>query len=72
MLLERLAHELVALADDTRAPAAAAEWLIAEFNATIDRLHQSFDREGAKSAGAAILARVASRTLDGARPAISS
>jgi hypothetical protein len=66
MLLERLAHELVALADDTRAPSGAADWLIAEFNATIDRLHQRFDCHAAKSAGAAILSRVASRTMDGA------
>ena len=43
--LERLAHELVALADDTRAPAEASDWLIAELNTTIDRLPQSFDRE---------------------------
>ena len=65
-VLERLAHDLVALADDARAPAAAADWLIAEFNVTIDRLHQSFDRDEAKSAGAVILARVATRTLDAA------
>ncbi len=59
--LERLAHELVALANDMRAPADSAGWLIAELNATIDRLPQSFDRQGAKSAGAAVLAH-ASRT----------
>lgn len=59
--LERLAHELVALAGDTRAPAEASEWLIEEFNTTIDRLPQVFDREATKSAGAAILARIASR-----------
>jgi hypothetical protein len=60
--LERLAYDLVALADDTRAPAEASDWLIAELNTTIDRLPQSFDRADAKSAGAAVLARVASRT----------
>ena len=60
--LERLAHDLVALADDTRAPAEASDWLIAELHTTIDRLPQSFDREDAKSAGASVLARVASRT----------
>ncbi len=60
--LERLAHDLVALADDTRAPAEASDWLIAELHTTIDRLPQSFDRADAKSAGAAVLARVASRT----------
>lgn len=61
VLVERLAHELVALADDTRAPAGAVNWLIAEFHATIDRLPHSFDRDGMKSAGAAIIASVASR-----------
>ena len=60
--LERLAHDLVALADDTRAPAAASEWLIAELNTAIDRLPQSFDRDAAKSSAAAVLAHVASRT----------
>jgi hypothetical protein len=62
--LERLARDLVALADDTRAPAEASDWLIAELYTTIDRLPQSFDREDAKSAGAVVLARVASRTPD--------
>jgi hypothetical protein len=62
--LERLAHDLAALADDTRAPPEAADWLIAELHTTIDRLPQLFDREDAKSAGAAVLARVASRTPD--------
>jgi hypothetical protein len=59
VLLERLAHELLLLADDMRVTAAAAEWLAAELNATIDRLPQSLDRDAAKSAGAAILARMA-------------
>jgi hypothetical protein len=62
--LERLAHDLVGLADDTRAPAEASEWLIAELDVTIDRLPQSFDRARAKSGGALILGRVASRTRD--------
>ena len=57
--LERLAHGLVSLADDMRVTAEAAEWLAAEFNATIDRLPRSIDRDAAKSAGAAILARMA-------------
>lgn len=65
--LDRLAHELVALADDTRAPAESSEWLIAELSTTIDRLPQSFDRDAAKAAGAAVLARVAART-----PAVES
>jgi hypothetical protein len=60
--LERLAHNLVSLADDTRAPAEASDWLIAEFHTTIDRLPQSFDRQDAKLEGASVLARVASRT----------
>jgi hypothetical protein len=60
--LDRLVHDLVALADDTRAPAETLDWLIAELNSTIERLPQSFDREDAKSTGAAVLARIASRT----------
>jgi hypothetical protein len=62
--LERLAHELVALADDMRAPATASDWLINEFNTTVDRLPHAFDRDRVKSGAAAILARVASRTPD--------
>lgn len=58
--LERLAQELVALAEDMRAPAVAADWLVTEFNHTIDRLPQSFDRGTAKSTGASILGRVSS------------
>jgi len=65
--LERLARELVELSVDLRAPADAADWLIAEFNTTIDRLPQSFDRTGAKAAGAAILARVSVRAADADR-----
>lgn len=57
LALERLALELVALAGDMRAPTGAAEWLTREFNSTIERLPQQFDRDGAKSAGAAIFAR---------------
>ena len=60
----RLADELVALADDTRAPAEACDWLTAEFNTTLDRIPYAFDRERARRAGAAILARVSSRTAD--------
>jgi hypothetical protein len=59
--LGHLAHELVALAEDTHAPPEASEWLVSEFNATIDRLPQSFDRLATKSSSASILARVASR-----------
>jgi hypothetical protein len=59
--LNRLAHELVALADDTRAPAEASAWLIAEINTAIDRLPQSFDRDAAKADAAVVLAHVASR-----------
>ena len=60
--LERLARELVALAEDMRAPGDSADWLIAEFNATLDRLPHPFDRDGTKSACAAILADIAART----------
>ncbi len=59
--LARLAQELVLLADDMRAPADTAAWLIAELNTTIDRLPHSFDRDAAKAEAAAVLARVASR-----------
>ena len=59
--LERLAHGLVSLADDMRVSADASEWVVAEFNTTIDRLPQSLDREAAKSAGAAMLARIGTR-----------
>jgi hypothetical protein len=59
--LERLAHGLVSLADDMRVAADASEWVVAEFNATIERLPHSLDREGAKSAGAAILASIGTR-----------
>lgn len=62
--LEGLARDLVALAEDMRAPADAAEWLIAEFNAVVDRLPLSFDRDGTKSAGAAILGHIGSRAPD--------
>ena len=62
--LERLARELVELTVDMRAPADAADWLIAEFNTTIDHLPQSFDRASAKAAGAAILARMTMRAAD--------
>ncbi|HUP40230.1 MAG TPA: hypothetical protein VM115_08940 [Vicinamibacterales bacterium] len=58
----RLAHALVSLADDMRAPADSAAWLTAELNATIDRLPHSFDRYGAKAEAAGVLAHVASRT----------
>jgi hypothetical protein len=53
---------LVSLADDMRASADTAAWLIAELNATIDRLPHSFDRVAAKAEAAATLERVASRT----------
>lgn len=56
--LERLALELVALAGDMRSPTGAAEWLRGEFDSTIDRLPQQFDRAGAKGGGAAIFARL--------------
>lgn len=62
--LERLARELVALAEDMRAPADAADWLLAEFGTAVDRMPQTFDRDAARSAGASILVRVAWRTRD--------
>ena len=62
--LEQLARDLVALADDTRAPADASGWLIDEFTRVVDRLPQTFDRDDAKRACAAVLERVAQRTPD--------
>jgi hypothetical protein len=62
--LERVAHELVALADDMRAPGSAFEWLTNEFNTTVDRLPHAIERDRIKLTAAAILARVASRAPD--------
>lgn len=59
--IAQLARDLVALADDTRATAEAAPWLIAEFTRTVDRLPHTFDREDAKRAGTAVLAALAQR-----------
>jgi hypothetical protein len=59
--LTRLAQELVALADDTRAPAESSAWLIAEITTLIDRLPQSFNRDAAKADVAEVIAHVASR-----------
>lgn len=56
--LEQLAHDLTALADDMRAPAEAAAWLIDEFHRTVDRLPHTFDRERAKRTAATILGRL--------------
>jgi hypothetical protein len=57
--LEHLASELVALAEDMRAPADVTGWLIAEFDMTVDRLQHPFDRAATKGSAASILARVA-------------
>ena len=65
--LVHVAHELAALADDMRARPESADWLIAEFGTTVDRLPQPLDREAALSAGAAVLAQVASRTSNAER-----
>ena len=65
--LEHLATELVALARDMRVREDVTGWLVAEFNTTIDRLPQSFDRTGSKAACAAILARVSVRAADADR-----
>jgi hypothetical protein len=64
MALERVAHELVALADDMRAPASTSEWLTNEFTATVDRLPHAIERDRIKSTAAVILARVPSCTPD--------
>src|SRR5687768_3051591 len=62
--LERLAHELVALTDDMRAHWSVREWLINEFNITIDRLPHVFDRDRTKSTASAILTSAPARTPD--------
>ena len=62
--LERLARELVALTNDMRAHESATEWLINEFNTTIDRLPYAFDRDRMKSTASAILASAPSRIPD--------
>ena len=62
--LERLARELVELTDDMRAHGSASEWLINEFNITIDRLPNVFDRSRIKSMASVILAPAAWRTPD--------
>ena len=56
--VDRLAVDLAALAADMHTPEGAAEFLIAEFNSTVDRLPQQFDRADAKGAAAAIFARL--------------
>jgi hypothetical protein len=61
---EHLAHELVALADDMRTSGSVLEWLISEFDTTVDRVPHVFDRGRIKSAAAAILSQVPSRTRD--------
>lgn len=62
--LAELARDLVALADDMRAPADATGWLIDEFYRTIDRLPQTFDRERAKRIGASTLGDLRQRAPD--------
>lgn len=62
LALDRLARDLVALADDTRAPAENIAWLMDEFNRTVDRLPQTFERACAKEAGASVLASIASHS----------
>lgn len=65
--LLRLAHDLVALADDMRAKPDSAEWLLTEYNSTLQRLPHVFDREKTSASAAAILARVSVRS-----PAVES
>ena len=62
--LKRIAHELVALAVDTRAPAEVASWLVSEFAAVIDRMPQKFDRDAVKSIGTSILGEIPVRALE--------
>jgi hypothetical protein len=56
--LGRLAHELVALAEDTRVSPEARDWLIDQYGRAIDRLPYAFDVEGAKSQAGRVIAAV--------------
>lgn len=56
--LDRLAQELVALAEDTRVSPEAKDWLIDEYCRAIDRLPQAFDVEAAKAQAGRVIARV--------------
>lgn len=59
--LARLAEELVALADDTRAPSDARAWLVDEYGRRIERFSNAIDMFEAKDNAARILGRVGSR-----------
>lgn len=65
--LARLADELVALAGDMRASADVKDWLIDEYDRTIERLSYAFDVEAAKSHARGIIARVGAATGEIAR-----
>lgn len=59
--LARLTEELVALADDTRAPSDARAWLVDEYGRRIERFSNAIDIFEAKNNAARILGRVGSR-----------
>lgn len=67
MAVERLARELISLADDVHATGAVSQWLIGEIDAMLERLPQPFDREAVKSAAAVILSGAVGRKRNVAR-----
>ena len=62
--LARLAEELVALADDTRAPSDARAWLVDEYGRRIERFSNAIDVLEARDNAARILGRVGSRPVE--------
>src|SRR5262245_23010962 len=59
--LVRLAHDLVALADDMHAKPESAEWMLAEYNRTLSQLPHAFDRNAVRAGAEAILSQISSR-----------
>ena len=59
--LAQLARDLAALAGDMQAGPESAEWLLAEYAGTIDRLPHSFDRETTKIRAREIFERITAR-----------
>ncbi len=59
--LARLAEDLVALADDMRAPAESVDWIRAEYARIVGQMPQDFDRGAVTSAADTLIGRVAAR-----------
>lgn len=56
--VERLAHELIALAEDMHVRGGASQWLINELDTTIQRLPHVFNRDEVRQVVASIVKRV--------------